>query len=204
MVARDPEVLRVLLALHANPQPRILDVTFGLGTMWVGSGYEPWAMDIDPDKAKFRVGDFRDLGWSRDAEWDVVVFDPPHITDAGANSALAARYGLRGIKGDSISHLFPHFLGQVGRILRPGGIVLAKIADQVHGGAHQWQMVDFVNAARAAGLTPCDLVVKADPSAGGIAGLWKRVLHTRNSHCYWIVLRVGSCSPVRAATPAST
>jgi SAM-dependent methyltransferase len=201
VVGSDAQVLRMLLALHATPDPRILDVTYGLGTMWKGTGYEHlvYGCDLDPTKWTHRRADFRDLSWSDPQNWNVVVFDPPHMTEAGATSRMHDRYGLGGIGGASIASLFPEFLGQVGRVLAPGGVVLVKVADQVHRNAHQWQLVDLIIAVRAAGLTACDLVVKADPAAGKLQGLWKRVLHTRNSHCYWVVVRKGSCSPVRPA-----
>ncbi len=200
---KDHEVLSDLIDLHAphrNLCPdrlRILDVTYGKGTMWRHTGLAPYRMDLDPEKGLDWVGSFMDkLPWANGNEyqklWDVVVFDPPHISDVGSTSAFMDRYiGPDGPKGKSIAPYFAPFLEQVKRVLAPDGIVLAKISDQVHGQAHQWQQVEFVQAVWSAGLVACDQVVNAHPSAGGIRGLWRQVLHTRNSHCFWIVVRQG-------------
>ncbi len=84
-----------------------------------------------------------------------IVFDPPHVSDAGHGIVGAAewadRYGTRspGLRGDNIAHLFPPFLVAARAVLQPEtGSMLAKIADQVHTGTKQLQHVDFVMAAR--------------------------------------------------------
>jgi hypothetical protein len=46
--------------------------------------------------------------------------------------------------------------------------VLAKIADLVHNHRYQWQQVDFINAVREVGMTPCDMMIKCDPCAGNL------------------------------------
>ncbi len=104
------------------------------------------------------------------------------------------------MSGENVTAIFAPFLTEAKRILRPAGIVLAKIADLVNNHRKQWQQVDFINAVRASGMTPCDMLIKIDPSAGKIADpRWKTVRHLRNSHCYWIVVRNSSrCEAVRS------
>jgi hypothetical protein len=73
-------------------------------------------------------------------------------------------------------------------VLRPEGVLFAKIADYVHIHRIQWAHVDFLAAAQAARFTPCDLIVKVrtgpinDPK-------WKRAHHARRQHAFWIVCR---------------
>ena len=43
---------------------------------------------VEPDI----VGDFRDMPF-KDEEFDMVVFDPPHLTKIGDKSFLAIKYG---------------------------------------------------------------------------------------------------------------
>ena len=77
-----------------------------------------------------------------------------------------------------------------GTVLKIGGIVLAKIADIVHNHHYQWQQVDFINAVREVGMTPCDMMIKCDPCAGSLqSSKWNNVKHLRKAHCYWIVVR---------------
>jgi hypothetical protein len=89
------------------------------------------------------------------ASFDVVVFDPPHVNDAGAGivggASWATTYGthadaLRG--ASSIAPLFGPLLEAARAVLEPTtGVVLATIADQVHTGARQWQPFEFRLAA---------------------------------------------------------
>ncbi len=182
---------------HGIYDPIILDCTYGKGTFW--KGFERGTLfgsDLI-SKALIPMGwwpvvvaDFRSLPF-RNRTFDVVVFDPPHLTDGGKGSLYSERYET-GEKAKNISYLFPPFLREAKRVLRPNGIVLAKIADQVHGGKSQWQHVDFMRDAEEAGLTVCDMIVKVRKSAV-IDPKWKNVYHARKRHAMWIVCRKGKC-----------
>lgn len=210
VVETDQEALVTLLGIHAVPEPRILDVTHNRGVMWQGVPYRPHRLDRNPELHARgytdTVADFRALPFP-EASWDVLVFDPPHLTDAGDGVAGEASYGDGyGTTGDdltgpSIAPLFEPFLREAARVLVPGtGIVLAKIADQVHGGHYQWQARTFQNLAEARGFTCCDLLVKIAPSRGSLVDpKWRRVLHVRQVHSYWLVLRNGPACGRRGA-----
>jgi len=198
MLARDSDVLPVLLTMHAATRsPRILDVTCNQGVMWRGLPYAVTRLDCDRTVGPHLVGDFRALPF-RDAAFDVLVFDPPHLPADGHSTTKASwndAYGLtaaRGVgrDGANVSGLFAPFLAEAARVLVPDGIVLAKIADLTHNHRYQWQHVDFINAVRAGGMTACDMVVKGDPQGGHLqSSLWRQIKHLRKSHCYWIVVR---------------
>lgn len=199
--ASDPRILDELLVLHAVEHPRILDASWAHGRIWRGSRYRPVRFDARVELQVDVVGDWNNLGEYFEAgSFDVVVWDPPHINDAGHGIVGAASwadtYGTRtaGLQGDNINHLFAPFLASAQTVLTPGcGLVIAKIADQVHSGARQWQPFDFVFSARAAGFTPCDLVVKAR-SSSLTDPKWARQYHARSA-TFWIVLRNGpSCT----------
>jgi hypothetical protein len=141
------------------------------------------------------TGDFTAMPFAANS-FHVVVFDPPHLPTAAAseNSSLIweKRYGITsegaGREGDNICGMFRPFLREAHRVLVNGGIVLAKLADIVHNHRYQWQMVDFVVAARELGLTPCDLMIKTRKT-GLVSSKWKRVKHLRRRHSYWVVVR---------------
>lgn len=203
VVKTDQEALRRLLAIHAVAQPRILDVTHNRGRMWAGLEFRPHRLDSNPalhaEGFTDTVADFRALPfapWS----WDVIVFDPPHISEAGRTGLVGERRGDNwalhygtlsdGFGGASISWCFPLFLNEAARVLAIGGVILAKISDQVHRAAYQWQHIDFILAGREAGFTACDLIVKiAKSRAGLIDPRWRNVWHVRKVHTFWIVLR---------------
>jgi SAM-dependent methyltransferase len=150
-------------------------------------------MDISQEFDLDVVGDFRKMPFA-DRSFDVIVFDPPHLPDDAGTTGTHQKYNVGnkglGLDGDNISAVFPIFLAEAKRVLKPNGLVLAKLADLVHNHRQQWQQVDFINAVRASGMTPCDMLIKIDPSAGNLADArWKNVRHLRKQHCYWIVVR---------------
>jgi len=207
VMGRDRDVLPLLLDLHAAPAPEILDVTHNRGVMWKGTSYRPTTMDIDPTFDCDVTADFRAIPFPG-GSFDVVVFDPPHLPAAaasvGSSGIWRSRYGIVATgdyrQGDNVSPAFFDFLVEAKRVLRPDGIVLAKIADLVHNHSYQWQHVDFINAARATDLTPCDVVVKVDPSHANLASSkWTTVHHLRSAHTFWIVVRKGRCERSRGA-----
>lgn len=203
---RDHEALEILIALHAvrtGKRLAILDATCNQGTMWRDCTYAPTVrMDIDPLHALDVVGDFTAMPFEA-GSFDVVVFDPPHLPTHAASKNSSKiwkrRYGITeegaGREEDNVSGMFMPFLVEAERVLRPGGIVLAKIADLVHNHRYQWQQVAFVLAVeQVPGLSPCDMLIKADPNAGSLmSSKWQNPKHLRKAHCYWIVVRKGRC-----------
>ncbi len=201
ILGRDPEVLRNLLNFYACERAIVLDCTANTRKMWKGVvwGGEVVYSDIDPAVQPDVVTDFRSMPFD-DATFDVIVFDPPHLPAAAASQksdeGMVKRYGLaHSAKADNISALFDPFLREAARVLRPDGLVFAKIKDFVHNHKYQWSLVDFVAAVRAVdGLTACDMTIKRDPSGGSLtSSKWENAHHARNCHCYWIVVRKGRC-----------
>lgn len=197
----DFQVIDILLDLHAVKDPEILDVTHNLGVMWKKCKYHPrWRMDISEKSAHDIRADFLALPFTAES-FDVIVFDPPHLSshmDSKNSSGIwRDRYGLK--KGqewldhDSIGGVFSPFLEQAKRVLKPEGIILAKIADTVHNHRYQWQQVEFIVAAMKSGMTPCDQMIKERTGGSMISSKWKTPKHLRKNHCYWIVVRKGGC-----------
>ncbi len=204
MLARDPEVLRTMLDFYAWPGAKVLDVTANERRMWAGVGWpDVTYADIDAEMKPDVIADFRALPVEAES-FDVIVFDPPHLPAAAASPESLKRfvgnYGLaHSPRADNISAYFPPFLSEAARVLRPEGLIFAKLKDFVHNHAYQWTLTDFVSAVRAQpGLTPCDLIVKRDPSGGGLkSSKWKRAHHVRNAHCWWVIVRKGRCESHR-------
>lgn len=190
----DPELLELMLKFYPRKKPRkILDATVNRGRFWKGSMREVTGLDIDPRYEPTVVGDNTKMPFAVES-FDVVVYDPPHIPNQGKDKSkdFNARFGLvlRSSKENhyALTHTFQPFVKEAFRVLRLEGILLCKITDYVHNHRYQWAHIEFIEAARKAGLTPCDCIIKIrkgpiiDPK-------WKKAHHSRRQHCYWLVFR---------------
>jgi len=190
VVENDAEALVTLIGIHAVANPRIIDVTHNDGSMWVGTAFAPTRVDVDPQYQAMGfcdvTADCRQLPFPA-SSYDCIVFDPPHITDAGDDSIMGMRYGT--LPGENISDLFEPFLREAHRLLAPDGVVIAKICDQVHAQHQQWQHIDFIEDAVDNGFTACDMMIRV--RRGEINGEWHHLYHVRKQHVFWIVLRKG-------------
>jgi SAM-dependent methyltransferase len=162
----DAELLEEMLKFYPRKKPRkILDATVNRGRFWRGSKRAVIGMDIDPRYKPDVVGDNTNMTF-QDASFDVVVYDPPHIPNQGKDNKkdFQTRFGLVVASpkenGYSFSHTFPPFLKEAYRVLEAEGILFCKIADYIHHHRYQWAHLELISAAREAGFTPCDCVIK--------------------------------------------
>lgn len=168
----------------------ILDATWGKGVFWAGQALRPCVVGVDnnPEKRAEVLADNRVLPFRNEA-FDVVVYDPPHIVHPWSDWDSDDRYSVAEGRG-SIAYLFPPFLIEAERVLTAGGILIAKLADQVHSGRSWFQMGEYVTMLPFAGFTACDIVVKvrghARPQPAG-----RRVLHAARRHSYYVIARKG-------------
>lgn len=195
----DAELLERMFAFYASiaVEP-ILDATYNVGRFWKGSSREVVSMDIDPKYEPDIVADNREMPGVEDDSFAVVVYDPPHVgpqgrdksrkrfdVDFGATMPCGAEHGW------TLSYLYPPFLQQARRVLKPDGLLLAKITDMVNNHRSRWAHVDFMRMAEEVGFTVCDLIVKVRKGPM-VSDKWKRAYHARKRHCFWIICRNGS------------
>ncbi len=190
----DSGLLERMLCFYPRKKPRrILDATVNGGRFWRGSTRPVIGIDIDGRHRPSIVADNMRMPF-RDALFDVVVYDPPHIPNQGRDKTkdFNTRFGL-GVRsskenGYSFAFTYPPFLREAFRVLSKEGILLAKITDYVHDHEYKWAHVDLVQAARKAGFQACDCIIKV--RKGPIVDpRWKIAHHTRRQHCYWLILR---------------
>jgi SAM-dependent methyltransferase len=190
----DAELLDKMLRFYPRKLPeRILDATVNRGRIWTGLAWKVVGLDIEADCRPTVIGDNCRMPF-RDRAFDVVVYDPPHIPNQGKDRQkdFNTRFGLviksPATNGYNFTHLYPPFVREAFRVLKPEGILFCKIADYVHGHRYQWAHAEFLKAATAAGFTACDCIIKV--RKGPIVDpRWKTAHHARRQHCYWLVFR---------------
>jgi hypothetical protein len=124
-----------------------------------------------------------------DGSWDILVYDPPHTGEQG-KSRFAAVYGTGVAVGKTggLAHTYPAFLGEARRVLRPEGLLLAKLADVTHAAKFQFATAEFYNAAKGFGfeLLGCHML----PRKGVIIDpKWKKASHPRQNHSTWMAFK---------------
>ncbi len=195
----DGDLLEAILEFYPSVDPEpILDSTHNQGRFWKGSTRRVISMDIEPKFKPMILGDNRRMDGVPDSSFGVVVYDPPHVgpqgrdksrkrfdEDFGATVACGKEHGWK------LSYLYPPFLAQAKRVLRPKGLLLAKITDMVNCHRSQWAHCDFMAMAADAGFTVCDLIVKVRKGPM-VSTKWKTAHHARKRHCFWIICRNGT------------
>lgn len=82
-----------LLAVLFPDARTALDMTYGSGNFWDGSAHvDVVGMDRNPARARDVCADFTRLPFA-DGSFDVAIFDPPYLTDAGHASIMRSRFG---------------------------------------------------------------------------------------------------------------
>lgn len=192
----DSALIEVMLNFYPTiPPTPILDATYNAGRMWKSSKRRVTSMDIDPQYKPDIIGDNREMKGIRANRFGVVVYDPPHVGPQGRDKSkkrFDVDFGATiecGKEQDwNLSYLYPPFLKQARRVLKPDGLLLAKITDMVNNHKSKWPHVDFIRMAEEAGFTVCDLIVKI--RVGPMkSSKWKVAHHARKRHCFWIVCR---------------
>lgn len=190
----DNELLELMLNFYPRKKPRrILDATINRGRFWIASKRSVIGLDIDPQYKPNIAANNIQMPFDQ-AAFDVVIYDPPHIPNQGKDRLkdFHSRFGL-GLKspkenGYNFTHLYPAFVQEAYRVLKPEGVLFCKITDYIHHHRYQWAHVELINAASAVGFKPCDCIVKIRKGPI-IDPRWKTAHHTRRHHCYWLVFR---------------
>jgi hypothetical protein len=139
------EATRRLVHLAFRDAHTALDLTHAHRGFWrdpLPPGLTVTSNNLDPKAAADLHLDFTATGLP-DGPYDLVVYDPPHVADAGADSILGQRFGsVRGTA--ALRELIEAGAREAWRVARVG--ILVKIADHSHQGEHQG-LSDWVKAS---------------------------------------------------------
>jgi hypothetical protein len=192
----DGDLIEAMLNFYPTIKPEpILDATYNAGRFWKGSKRRVVSMDIDPQYNPDILCDNRNMSDVHSGQFGVVVYDPPHVGPQGrakSKKRFDVDFGATIECGKehnwNLSYLYPEFLKEAKRVLRPEGLLLAKITDMVNSHRSKWPHCDFMRMAEEAGFTVCDLIVKIR-TGPMVSNKWKAAHHARKRHCFWIVCR---------------
>lgn len=127
------EACRRIMQLAYRDCTTVLDLTFSTGGFWNGvlpPSIVLFTNNLDESAMTDLHVDFTKTNIGKD-EFDLVVYDPPHVADGGADGIMANRFGTaRGTEG--LQKLIVAGAYEAFRIAKYG--VLAKVADHAHGG----------------------------------------------------------------------
>jgi len=202
ILGKDNFVLNQLFEFYSPSAKTIVDVCCNKQRMWKGVEVSNRVKyyDIDPSMSPDIVCSWDNLPDDSNSV-DVLVYDPPHLPIAAASpksmKRISTDYGIgKSCNADNIESLHLPFLNEAIRVLKNDGLIFAKIKDYIHNHKYQWNLQYFNQHVRSVGLTPCDLIIKRDPCGGNLkSGRWKKMVHAKNVHCYWVVVRKGRCEP---------
>jgi hypothetical protein len=138
------EAMRRLVHLAFRDALTALDLTYAHGRFWTDPlppGLTIASNNLDPASGTDLHLDFTSTGLS-DGAFGLVVYDPPHVADAGAASIMGRRYGT--VKGTrALCDLIQAGTREAWRVASVG--ILVKVADHAHQGEHQ-ALSDWVKA----------------------------------------------------------
>jgi SAM-dependent methyltransferase len=198
-IGKDNKLLDAMFDFYSPEAKKIIDVCSNKRRMWKGSitASKVSYYDIDAAMLPDVVCAWDSLPDANNSV-DVIVYDPPHLPVAAASEKSLTRYGVdyglgRSVKADNIAQMHEPFLNEAKRVLKPDGLIFAKIKDYIHNHKYQWNANYFNESVIASGMTPCDLIIKRDPCGGNLkSGRWVKAHHAKNTHCYWVVVRNSS------------
>ena len=127
---------------------------------------------------------FRDLTDIGDEEFDVPLFDPPHVADAGDESIMGAKFGT--YDEADLPEAIRDGCREAWRVARLG--VVIKVTDHVHGQRYVLES-DWVR--EAIGQPPFDEVYQVRASAV-IDPKWEQQLSAYNNGATYLISRKGS------------
>lgn len=185
-----PTIVALILRVAFPDAQTGLDLTYGNGAFWDGSAHiQVTAHDANAARAPDGVVDFRRLEYA-DGTFDVSLFDPPHVADAGAASIMGQRFGTAAEVDLQLA--IARGVCEAWRVARLG--IIVKITDHVHGQRFVSE-TDWVREALG-GQLPYD-VVHQTRSGALVDPRWEDQRSAYNNGSTYLIFRKGSPFHIR-------
>jgi hypothetical protein len=196
------EMLKDILSIHARPESRILDMTYGEGAFWREIDATQYGLVTnDLHKPADHHFDFRRIPLPPES-FDVVVLDPPYVHGSRTvHKSLADQYGLRprtekrALKTDwgwtpmpmsarDITKMYGYGAKEALRLLKMDGILIIKTQDEIESGKQVWRHLDL---KRLYGFKLIDLFVLVQIGKPMMRHNYQK--HARKNHSYFMVYK---------------
>ena len=156
------DLIAAVARLYLRKGDRVADITFGRGVFWQKVNLADYRFNkSDRITCPISPHDFQRLPYT-DRFFDVVVFDPPYAHHAAGmriepcynNSSTAA-----GLSHREILEVYQRGMTEAARVLRPGGTLWVKCADEIEAGRQKRSHIEVFQIAQGLGLEDQDLFV---------------------------------------------
>jgi hypothetical protein len=183
-------LIATVARLYLRKGDRLADITFGRGVFWQKLNLSDYLFcKSDKITCPGSPHDFRRLPYP-DGRFDVVVFDPPYAhggysMKSGPCYQLASRAG--GLLHRDIMEGYERGMTEATRILKPGGTLWVKCADEVESARQRRGHMEVYQVAQRWGLEDEDLFIlmqEAPPVMNG-----RRQRHARKNCSFLWVFR---------------
>ena len=193
VVGDNADLIYQVARLYLPPNAVLGDLTYGQGAWWskvnlAGCRFFKSDLTTRPTAAF----DFRKLPYP-DGYFDVVAFDPPYMHNP-SNPMVEPRYAnaqtTRGLYHEDIIKLYAEGMREAKRVLKPGGMLWVKTADEVESAHQRRSHIEIHGIAMKLGLIDEDLflLVRTQPPV-----IQFHQVHARKNHSFlWIFRKPGS------------
>lgn len=185
-------ILTSIMVLHNKNEPFEADLTYGNGSFWKLLDKPTIRADINPELPNLTHPgcDVQNLPFENESIQSI-VFDPPFMHAAGADSIMGNRFGSYPSQFE-LHVMYRRAAWEISRVLKPDGILVWKCQDIVESGKQVWNhiLVHDLATGQTAGLSAIDLFILTRGAAipGHNHG---RQVHARRNHSYWWIFRKG-------------
>ena len=184
------DLIATVARLYLRKGDRLADITFGRGVFWQNLDLANYSFyKSDKITCPGSPHDFRQLPYEAHF-FDVVVFDPPYAhggysMKSGPCYQLASRTG--GLPHRDIMESYERGMTEATRILKPGGTLWVKCADEIERAVQRRGHIEVFQIAQGLGLIDKDLFVlmqETQPVTNG-----RRQQHARKNCSFLWVFR---------------
>lgn len=184
------DLIAAVARLYLPKGCRVADITYGRGVFWQRVNLADYQFHkSDKITCPASAHDFRQLPYEAHF-FDVVVFDPPYAhggysMKSGPCYQLASRAG--GLPHRDIMESYERGMTEADRVLKPGGTLWAKCADEIEHGVQRRGHIEVFQIAQGLGLIDEDffiLMQQGPPVTNG-----RRQRHARKNCSFLWVFR---------------